>query len=411
MEIGTARLDEPRFDLGADGLFLDPHPLLAEMRNKSPVYFSPELDSWVLTRHDDICRALMDPGLAVMEETKRIDELPREAQAEFDALRTIFQTWGSRCDAPAHARFIAVLKRQFTPQLIRALEPRIQELMDGFLDQGLRRGNLDIVNDVAHPLAMTVVCELTGIPVEKIGLLLDWSADIAGLLEAGELNQLRACQRAMLEIRDYLQPTLVEHRARRHNDLIGTMIDAQGEGLDYDDDEIIAQCIMFIVVGYHTTANMLCNGLQLLFDHPTERNKLLQNPSLISNAFDEMMRFHGPVSSIRRMSKYDFEVRGKTIKAGDTIVLALSAGNRDPSVFPDPDRFDVSRPEAGQQIGFTVGPYSCMGRALARLEGKVFFSTILGRFPEIVPVDESPDWVAFRPLGRELKTLRVDVRS
>ena len=165
---------------------------------------------------------------------------------------------------------------------------------------------------------------------------------------------------------------------------------------------------MFVVVGYHTTANLLANGLQLLFDHPEQRRALVERDfANLPNAFDEMMRFHGPVSTIRRVALSDVVLRGERIAAGDTVVLALLAANRDPAVFDRPDAFWVDRPNAHRQVGFTVGPYSCMGQALARLEGQVFFNTLLTRFPRMVPADPQPDWMVFRPLGRELRTLRV----
>ena len=112
-------------------------------------------------------------------------------------------------------------------------------------------------------------------------------------------------------------------------------------------------------------------------------------------------------STIRRVALEDITLRSQQIMAGDTVVLALIAANRDPSVFDRPDEFHVDRPNAGKQLGFTVGPYSCMGQALARLEGQVFFSTLLSRFPRMSPTDPEPDWMPFRPLGRELRTLRV----
>lgn len=186
------------------------------------------------------------------------------------------------------------------------------------------------------------------------------------------------------------------------------MMAGPGTPLPYSDDEVVAQGIMFTVVGYHTTANLLANGIQLLFDHPEQRRLLLDGGLHgLPAAFDEMMRFHGPVSTIRRMVLEDVSLRGDVIKKGDTVMLALVAANRDPAVFEDPDGFDVSRANANRHVGFTVGPYSCMGQALARLEGEVFFRSMLTRLPDMAPADPFPDWTVFRPLGRELRTLRV----
>src|SRR5262249_24207549 len=157
------------------------------------------------------------------------------------------------------------------------------------------------------------------------------------------------------------------------SDLIATFFHADPTGQEYTDDYIIAQIIMFLVVGYHTTANQLCNGLQILFDHPVQRAAIERDPALIPNAFDEIMRYHGAVASVRRMATTDLVLRGQTIRAGETLVLVLAAANRDPGAFPAPGRFDVHRDEASRQVGLTIGPFSCMGQALARLEAQVFY--------------------------------------
>ncbi|MGW8356505.1 cytochrome P450 [Streptomyces wedmorensis] len=399
-----------KYDLKAPGLFLEPHPTLRRMRAEDPVYFSPQLGAWVLTRYDDVCAELRDPRLSVVEETKRIEELPEDEQAAFELLREIFVGWGGRSEVDDHAGFIKLMKRNFTPAKVLAQAPRIEKIMNDLVDAALERGELDVANDIAHPLAMTVVCGLSGIPADEMDMLLRNSNYISGLLEMGEPDQLLRCQQGMLELTDYLRPIVADHRENPRNTLIGILLGPEAADLDYTEDEVIAQAIMFLVVGYHTTANLLCNGLQMLFDHPEQREKLVAgNFELLANAFDEMMRVQGPVASVRRLALRDFTLRDQVIHVGDTVMLALGAANRDPEMFADPDRFDVARPNAKKQIGFTVGRYSCMGQALARLEGQIFFRTLLSRFPNLRPKDAAADWVAFRPLGRELHTLRVAV--
>jgi cytochrome P450 len=223
----------------------------------------------------------------------------------------------------------------------------------------------------------------------------------------GTRQQLFDCQAGIQEISDYLRPVVARHRIDPADDLFNVFMEADPTGQYFTDEHIIAQGIMFLVVGYHTTANQLGNGLQILFDHPEERDKLVKEPRLLPNAFDEMMRYHGAVASIRRLATVDLTIRDQAIRAGDTVILALTAANRDPETFADPDRFSIEREGANKQVGFTIGPYSCMGQALARLEGQIFFRTLLERFPRLRPRETSPDWMVFRPLGRELRTMRV----
>lgn len=400
---------QPHFDLTAPHVFLDPHPLLHRMRREKPAYFCPELGSWILTSYQDVCATLRDGRFSVVEEIKRIEALPAADQIALAPLRKNFEAWGDRGREEEHARFLKLLKRYFTPQRIEAQRPRIQAILNELIAAALARGEVDIVNDIAHPLAMTVVAGLVGSPTDRIDMYLRCSAAISGLLEMGTRQQLFDCQGGIQEIAEYLRPVIARHRVDPADDLFNVFMEADPSGIYYTDEHIIAQGIMFLVVGYHTTANQLANGLQILFDHPEEREKLARNPQLLPNAFDEMMRYHGAVASIRRLATEDLTIRGERIRAGDTAILVLAAANRDPEAFPDPDRFSIEREGASRQVGFTIGPYSCMGQALARLEGQIFYRTLLERFPRLRPKDASPDWMVFRPLGRELRTMRVFV--
>ncbi len=353
------------FTLADPQLYLDPHATLRQMRTACPVFFDEQLDSWVITRYDDVVACLKDPRMYVVEECKRIDVLPPAQQAELAPLRRIFNEWGGRSVPHDHDVFLRVVKKHFTPRRVAGQLGVIQRLMDGLVDVALRRGGpVDVVNDLAHPLAMSVVCDLLGAPADpsEVARLLRASNAVSELLEMGELEQLQRSQDGMLDIVDYLRPHVSTARAGSGSGLLAVLAGPDATRLDYDDDQIAAQGIMFVVVGYHTTANLLANGLRLLFDHPEQRRALVERDFAdLPNAFDEMMRFHGPVSTIRRVALTDVVMRGCRIAEGDTVVLALLAANRDPAVFARPDEFRVDRPNASRQVGFTVGPYSCMG--------------------------------------------------
>lgn len=405
----SATVPGSRYDLLRPGLYLDPHALLHEMRERAPVHFGPEVDAWVLTRYDDVGAALRDPRFHAVEEHKKVEALPVERQEELAPLRRIFTEWGGRDDPAAHEVFLRAMKKHFTPRRVSEQRPVVEALMDGLLGTALARGGVvDVVNDLAHPLSMGVVCHLLGLPRDEVDLelMLEASQSISQLLEMGEPDQLHRSQDGMLAMGEFLAPYVDAARRGRGSGLLEVMA-GPGSPLRYSDAEVVSQGIMFTVVGYHTTANLLANGIQLLFDHPGQRALLQADLSLIPAAFDEMMRFHGPVSTIRRMVLEDVPLRGRVIRRGDTVMLALLAANRDPAVFSDPDEFRIGRRDAHRHVGFTVGPYSCMGQALARLEGEVFFRALLTRCPHMAPADPTPDWTVFRPLGRELRTLRV----
>lgn len=401
---------ETWFDLQHPDLYRRPHPLLHEMRRTAPVYYSPELDSWMLTRHDDVSGALRDRRFHTVEEYKKIDALPPDEQRELAPLRRTFLEWGGRDDPAAHEVFLRALKKHFTPRRVAEQRPVIQQMTDRLCSAAAERGDVvDVVNDIAHPLSMSVVCHLLGLRREDVdlGFVVEQSHAISQLLEMGEPDQLRRSQQGMLTLGAFLAPHVAAARRGERSGLLAAMA-GPGTPLRYTDAQVVAQAIMFTVVGYHTTANLLSNGVQLLFDHPEQRRALVEDDFAgLPTAFDEMMRFHGPVSTIRRVMLEDVTLRGRVIPRGATVLLALVAANRDPEAFTAPDEFDVRRSDAHRQLGFTIGPYSCMGQALARLEGEVFFRTLLTRWPDLAPADPEPDWTVFRPLGKELATLRV----
>jgi cytochrome P450 len=402
-------LDAIKYDLLDPALYLAPHAVFDAMRANDPVYFSPQLASWVLTRYEDVCAALRDPRLSVVEELKRMEGLSAADQMALQPLKRIFLAWGNRAAPEAHGRFIKLLKRYFTPSYVESQRPRIQRILDALIERALARETMDVVNDIAHPMAMTLMGEVLDLPADPdaVAMYLQCSNFISQLLEMGEREQLFNCQRGMLQIAEFVRPVIERRRQSPGAGLVDVFFQADPTGEDYTDDYIIAQVIMFLVVGYHTTANQLCNGLQLLFENPEERARIAADPSLLENAFEEMMRSHGAVASVRRMAKADLTIRDQLIREGETLVVVLAAANRDPAAFPDPARFDITRPEAGRQVGFTIGPFSCMGQALARLEAQVFFRTMLGRFPAMRARDARPDWINFRPFGRELRSLHV----
>lgn len=402
------------YDLRAPDLFLDPHPLLHRMRAEQPVHFSPALEAWVLTGYKDICNMLRDPRFSVMEEDKRVQALPEAERAELAPLREIFMSWAGRADPETHTRFTKLLRRYFTPHYVDSLRPRIQAHLDRLIAAGLERGGgveMDAANDVAHPLSMTVVAELVGVPSDETSIqkYLVCAEDVAAMLEMGERHQFVRSQRGMLALCDSLAETVASRRRAPKEDLVSVFIEADPEGVHYSDMVILSQCIMFLVVGYHTTANQLCDGLNALFEHPEERAKLEKDLAKLPNAFEEMMRFHGAVASLRRLAEEDVPMRGEVIRRGDTVVCVFAAANRDPEVFPEPDRFDIDRESASKQIGFAIGQYSCLGQALARAEADAFFRTLLGRYPRLRPSEGSPVWKVFRPFGKEAAAFRVRI--
>jgi cytochrome P450 len=206
---------ETWFDLQHPDLYRAPHAVLHEMRRTAPVYFSPELDSWMLTRHDDVSGVLRDRRFHTVEEYKKIDALPPEEQRELAPLRRTFLEWGGRDDPAAHEVFLRALEKHFTPRRVAEQRPVIEQMTDRPCSAAVERGDVvDVVDDVAHPLSMSVVCHLLGLRREDVdlGFVLDQSHAIAQLLEMGEPDQLRRSQEGMLTLGAFLAPHVAAAR-------------------------------------------------------------------------------------------------------------------------------------------------------------------------------------------------------
>ena len=221
------------YDLRAPALFLDPHPLFHRMRAEEPVHFSRALDAWVLTGYKDICAMLRDPRFSVMEEVKRIQALPAAEQSALEPLRSIFLSWAGRADEETHARFTKLLRRYFTPQYVASIRPRIQAHLDRLIASARERGGgheMDVANGVAHPLSMTVVAELVGVPADpsSIDVYLACSEDVAAMLEMGDQHQLHRSQRGMLALCEKLAGTVAARRREPKEDLIRSSSEADG---------------------------------------------------------------------------------------------------------------------------------------------------------------------------------------
>jgi cytochrome P450 len=393
-------------DWGASELFPDPHPLLHKLRATTPVYFDTTLDAWVLTSHPVVREALRHPQLGRVEQLKRFERLPDADQEALQVLRRIFPTWGAQGDPVAHEQFVNVARRRMDAARIEVMRPRVQATLDQLLDRVAGREKFDLANEVAKPFTMQVAGDLVGVPTTRMDLLLRCAQDVPELFERGTREQLYRSQRCVLELCDLIRPVVAQHHVEPRDDLISLLI---GDGRQFDDEFVAAQAIMFLMVGARPPGNLLSSGLLLLMEHPKEKAKLLADPGLVGNAVDEMVRVIPPVPpfATREVAKADMRLGDQLIREGESLVLVIGAANRDPKVFPDPDRFDVTRPDLAQHLGFGIPPFSCFGRALVHLEAAVFFPTVLERLPDLRPLDAVPDWVPFYPFARELRTLRV----
>jgi len=380
----------------------NPYPFYRRLREQDPVHASP-LGAWILTRYDDAVMVLRDPRFG------------REGMADLLEARLGYDTDVSHTrdmlfrDPPDHTRLRGLVSRAFTPRVVEAMRPHIQDIVDGLLDRLEAGHGTDVIEDLAYPLPVTVICEMLGVPIADQNVFKQWSADIARSLDAAILpadsEVIPRGREARDALRAYLRSLIATRRKSPRADLLSALIAVEEEGSKLSEGELVSTCALLLIAGHETTVNLIGNGLLALLQHPDQLRALLDNPALIQTAVEELLRYDGPVQRTGRMATADVEIGGKQIPKGSVVVAAIGAANRDPAQFPDPERLDIARRD-NRHIAFGFGIHFCLGAPLARIEGQVAIGTLLRRMPALELVSGIPEWRESSVL-RGLKTLPV----
>lgn len=371
----------------------DPYPLFDWLRDHEPVHWSASLGAWVVTRYADVLEIWKQPRLFSSDRFGRVRAGEASARPEVRAVAEVLGDWLVFRDPPDHTRLRALLQKSFTPRHLEKNRLAIQSAIDGLIDARIADGEMDFVEDFAFPLPALVIALLLGAPAEDIEDIKRWSDQLAAYLGGavdGEDNFTRA--RAGVEgLVGYFSELLRERRKRPSDDLISLMLRAEHEGQTLSGEEVVSNCVLLLFAGHETTTNLLANGLFHLLRHPDELARLAAEPALVTSAVEEMLRYESPAPATLKVASRDLEFRGASIRAGQMVLPFLSAANRDPRQFPDPDRFDIHRSH-DRTVHFGQGHHLCLGKSLARQECRVAFEEILARFPDYEVDEDNLEW-------------------
>jgi len=253
-----------------------------------------------------------------------------------------------------------------------------------------------------------VISEMVGVPVEDQDQFRKWAGDIMAFVGGSPLTLPDIAEQAfqsLRELTEYFQQIILHRGSQPREDLIGALVVAEQQGDKLNAAELIAMCSQLLTAGHETTTQLIGNGVLALLNHPGELQKLKDDPSLITSAIEEMLRFEGPSQRQTRLVSEELEISGRRIDKGSTVLLMLGAANRDPAEFPDPDRFDICR-KPNRHVGFSAGIHTCLGAPLARLEGAIAIDTLLRRLPGLRLASQDLQWRENMSL-RGLKSLKV----
>ncbi len=366
------------YDLMTPAALADPFPVYRRLRSDDPVHWSESYGGWLLTRYEDIARALKDPRFSAARSAAMFERLPPDLREDTRPLQRAFTLWLLMMDPPGHTRLRALVGKAFLPSLVASLRPRVQALVDEAIARVERSGRFDLIHDLAQPIPAIVIAALLGVDPADHHRFKQWSDDLA-LMELGPRG-FRQAQASMLAMMAYLGEVVAARREEPRQDLVSQLLAAEEAGQFLGEDELLANCVLILFAGHETTTNLIGNGILELLRHPDQLAILRGDPSLVEGAVEELLRFHGPIQRVRRTLKEPIELGGKQLREGDAVWLLVGAANRDPAVFDDPDRLDVRR-RPTKHLTFGLGPHFCVGAALARVEGPIVLATILARLP------------------------------
>ena len=384
----------------------NPYRTYQHLRTTAPLHWADKFrnGAWLVTRYADVLAGLHDPRLSSKRSHTLTAALPSEVQSEFTTFNQIFSKWMLFLDPPHHSRLRKLLNKEFTPNMIQRLRPRIQHVVDTLLDQALGKTEMEFMTEFANPLPVRVIAEMLGIPGEDQRDFQIWSDDLTDFFGNSDatVEVARRAQTSLINLTEYFRALLPERRENKGDDLVSLLLRVEEEGEVLTEEELLAQCTLLLVAGHETTRNLLGNGLLALLQHPAQLATLKQNSSLMSLAVREFARYDSPVQFSGRAATEDFSWHDQSIKKGQTVIFLLGSANHDPEKFSEPERLEISRDE-GMPLSFGHGTHFCIGAALAYTEAEIAFTSLLDRTSSLKMLDDSPVWrpnSGFRGLSR-----------
>ncbi len=362
-----------------DGFLDDPFPFYDALLKHAPVLPQPD-GSVLLSRHADLDRIYRDTTLYSSDKKAAFGPKFGVGTPLFEHHTTslVFS------DPPLHTRVRKIMTSALTPRAIARMEPGLIATVDQLLDAMAGRVQVDLIEDFASTIPIQIIGNLLDVPMAERGPLRDWSLSILGALEPALTDaQLAKGHQAVSEFKAYLEDLVARRRTEPgdpETDVLTRLIRGEGADEKLSETELLQNCIFILNAGHETTTNLIGNGLALLFDHPEQRQRLQEDFGLITSTVEEVLRFRSPNQFGNRETTADLDLDGLHVAKGTNLHLCIGAANRDPDVFDDPARFDITR-RPNRHLAFAGGPHVCVGLTLARLEGQVALGRFLQRYP------------------------------
>ena len=391
---------------------INPYPVYTYLRDNFRVFISemPPNFLWrklyCIPRYHDIVSVL---------KSNKFGKIPKKTEKSAEYQQRVKRSITSKLkddvivfiDPPRHTRIKSVLSNSFTPKYVSQLRPQLEEIAYDLLEKLKDKKEFDLKADFAYPFPVHVIARLLGVPDEDIEKLKVWSSYLVKSVDAVPMSDedYKMTIKSGFEIATYLQKLIKQKRSADEDDLTSKLVKNNNEEEKLSIGELISNLGFLLIAGHETTMNLICNGTLALLSHPDQLEMFKSDPKLVPSAVEEMLRFESPVQLLSRVTQEPVEIAGTAIPEGEQVGLLIGAGNRDPEVFEDPDKFDITRKE-NPHLSFGHGIHYCLGAPLGRLEGEIALKGLFEMFPSLKLEEKKPQ---YRPSAsmRELLSLRL----
>ena len=379
-------MDIETIDIQSNDIYVDGPPFekFAWLRDNAPALRHPGMNDldvewfWALTRHADVVEVSRQ-FQTYSSERNGVLLMERDNMEETRLLTDI--------DPPEHTRMRGLVNRGFTPRAIKLMSDNYIAVTEQLVAEAIEEGQVEFVTKVAAELPLIAIAQMMGIPVEDRSRVFDWSNRMIGQNDADYSGGLDDAAAAAIELYGYAQELADDRRAAPRDDIISILVAAEGNDA-LTEHEFNMFVLLLAVAGNETTRNAISHGVNALIEHPDQWELLRDNPSLVDNAVEEILRWSTPVNVFRRTATCDVELHGETIREGDSVAMFYASANRDERVFADPDRFDITRDPNPHVTFGGGGPHFCLGANLARLEMRTLFGELARRCERIESTGE-----------------------
>jgi len=398
--MGTAIRD----DMFTPDVIADPYAYYGRLRDEDPVHWNKAYDLWVITRHDDVTwmtrhNELFSSAVFRNDPKPAYPAIDESDLGLYEYVRNYQADQFIQHDRPEHLDMRRIVHGYFTPKAMESWRPFVVNAVKELLDAAEEKGSMDVMRDLATPLPVLVIAQMMGVPAEDRPYVRQLAEKLL-YIGRGEYDRMPILTDGMKGMLEYVSPLVDERIVRPGDDFISVLASGEKKGV-FSRHQVLVNTSLLLLAGHETTINLICNGTLAFIQHPDQWELYKKDPvGQAKWATEECLRYDAPVKSIQRLAAQDVEMRDKVMKKDDRIRWFISSANRDPNVFADPDKFDITR-QPNPHVAFGNGVHHCLGATLARVEGQEVFKALAQRFPDLRMQAEELDYqpsITFRSL-------------